>query len=462
MRVIVLYLLVGITSISNSLFAQDTTLLELNNFLAIVRNYHPVAKQAELISKQGRFAVREAKGAFDPKLVSNYNTKFFENKEYYETWNSYVSIPTTINIDFKAGFERGAGLYLNPENTTPTTGLYYAGVSIPIGQGLLASSRNVQLKQSRIEQRNLENEANAVLNNLLLDATVMYYNWYGAYAKKLVANNNFEVIQQQYQGIREMALIGERAAIDTVEMLIQLQKWANESEKADMEFMNSELLINNFLWEQDFNIGKYTPSFKTDFSLESRSEYLQPLRMHPEIQEIENKISYLELERRLNMEMIKPKLNVNYNFILAEQSHLEEHQFLSNNYKAGFDFEFPLLIRKERAKLQQTSLKQQQSELKLQQKTRILENKVDQYYNKLITLNSLIRTQEEMLTNYETLVQAEQTKFNNGESSIFLVNNRLNKMVDARQKLIQLKIDYGNALGMLYWSSCQYINNNEE
>ncbi|SKB43054.1 hypothetical protein [Dyadobacter psychrophilus] len=44
--------------------------------------------------------------------------------------------------------------------------------------------------------------------------------------------------------------------------------------------------------------------------------------------------------------------------------------------------------------------------------------------------------------NYQQLVKAEKMRFSNGESSLFLINSRENKALEARQKLIDLKAKY--------------------
>ncbi|WP_221393492.1 hypothetical protein [Dyadobacter sp. NIV53] len=55
--------------------------------------------------------------------------------------------------------------------------------------------------------------------------------------------------------------------------------------------------------------------------------------------------------------------------------------------------------------------------------------------------------------NYQKLVQAEQIRFANGESSLFLINSRENKALEAREKLIELKTKYFQTAYSLQWSA---------
>ena len=53
---------------SLSLYAQDSLkTLEVETFLALVKNYHPLAKQAALLDTEAKARLTLARGSFDPK-----------------------------------------------------------------------------------------------------------------------------------------------------------------------------------------------------------------------------------------------------------------------------------------------------------------------------------------------------------------------------------------------------------
>ncbi len=56
-----------------SIFAQDSSTLNLGLVLKQVSNFHPTVKQASLLPKQGESYLRYTRGSFDPKL-------FFQRK----------------------------------------------------------------------------------------------------------------------------------------------------------------------------------------------------------------------------------------------------------------------------------------------------------------------------------------------------------------------------------------------
>jgi hypothetical protein len=60
---------------------------------------------------------------------------------------------------------------------------------------------------------------------------------------------------------------------------------------------------------------------------------------------------------------------------------------------------------------------------------------------------------EQMVTNYTRLFVGEETRFNIGESSLFLINSRENKVLEVVQKLIEYKTKYFKGYQAVYWAA---------
>jgi hypothetical protein len=58
-----------------------------------------------------------------------------------------------------------------------------------------------------------------------------------------------------------------------------------------------------------------------------------------------------------------------------------------------------------------------------------------------------------MLGNFEKLLKAEETLLLNGESSLFLINLRENKVLETQKKLIELKTNYYKTIYTLQWAT---------
>jgi outer membrane protein TolC len=71
----------------------------------------------------------------------------------------------------------------------------------------------------------------------------------------------------------------------------------------------------------------------------------------------------------------------------------------------------------------------------------------------LITLKSQVALQDKAHKNYQALQQGEETRFQAGESSLFLINTRENKTLEALQKLQELKAKYFKVVISLQWAA---------
>ena len=105
----------------SGLFAQDQELqiLSFEEYISLVKQNHPVAKQANLILETGDAKLLKARGGFDPKVEVDFDQKVFKETEYYNLLNATFKVPTWYGIDLKAQFEENEGYYLNPQKTVP-------------------------------------------------------------------------------------------------------------------------------------------------------------------------------------------------------------------------------------------------------------------------------------------------------------------------------------------------------
>ncbi len=451
---LILYALACFWSLSlQAVSKQDT--LHLEEFYSIVLNYHPIALQAGLIAQRGELALSEARGNFDPKLVSSFSNKDFKDVDYYELWDSYLEVPTLLNVDLKAGFEKNQGTYLNPEHNLPDDGLYYAGLSIPLGQGLIHNPRRIALKQAAVTREQLYAQAAQVFNNLLFDANHVYWTWYENYRKFALADRNLQLIRERYQGIRSSVLNGEMAPIDSTEALIQIQQWENALNRSEIALKNSELLMQNFIWTDSVAIEEMLPQTTIDHS-SALDMYVNAVSNHPEWQMLLLQNTSLELDQKLKREQLKPVIDLDYQVLLGQSGSSEVGDYMVSNYKAGLRFELPVLLRKERAQLKTVNLKLQENVLKQELEFRKMSNEVRQSYNQVLNLTGMLERQRAMVTNYQRLLDGERMKFDNGESSIFLINSRENSKIKAESDLIEMISRLGTMIGRLKWSAGQF------
>jgi outer membrane protein TolC len=149
----------------------------------------------------------------------------------------------------------------------------------------------------------------------------------------------------------------------------------------------------------------------------------------------------LEIDNKLKREMIKPKLNVNYN-LLSYNSNSYSPVYSQNNYKWGVDLSFPLLLRKSRNEFKMSKLNSQNNSFELVNKNNELNFKINALKQNIGRIAEQLQNAERSVKYNKLLVDAEKLKFSNGESSLFILNSRESKWLESELKLSEYKLKF--------------------
>jgi outer membrane protein TolC len=433
--------------------AVDST-LTLDAYLGYVKQFHPLVKQANLEVSQAQAGIIAARGGFDPKIEVDYENKQFKSTEYFDLLNATFKIPTWYGIEIKAGFDQMDGVFLNPQNNTPINGLAMAGISVPIGQGLLINKRMADLKKSKIYANLSQAERDLEVANVLYEASNSYFNWYRNYNEYKLYETFLKNAEIRFNGIKGLISAGDRPVIDSIEAGILVKSRKLSLEQSRLKLIKAKLELSNFLWFENNLPLELQDGITPETELEKKVETILKtngllladidFQNHPKIKSLQNKVSILEVEKRLKGDLLKPTLNLNYNY-LSEPEFVRD--FNTVNYKYGINFSFPLFLRKERGNFKIAKFKLQDAELDLEFENQALKNKIDYQLEEIISLKSQIEITDELVDNYKTMLDAEERMFFYGESSLFLINSRENSLLSSSLQQIdtQLKFCVSNA-----------------
>ena len=431
--------------------AQDsTTVISLAEYLGYVKTYHPIVKQANLVINESEAKLMKARGGFDPKLEVDYDRKTFKNTEYYDKLNAAFKIPTWYGVEFKGNFEENTGAFLNPEATIPVDGLYSVGVSVSLAQGLLINKRMAMLKQAKLFVKQTQADRQLLVNNILYEATLSYFNWLKTYNEKRVYEDFLVNAEIRFNGIKKNYEVGEMSAIDTLEARIALNDRRLNLEKSKIKFIKSSLELSNYLWLneetpieiKDNVIPNVNTSITIDDTLNTSQFDMEQLDLenHPKMLSLDYKLQSLTVEKRLQLNNLLPKIDLQYNFL--SQTPEISRSFSTSAYKSGLNISFPLFLRKERAELKLARLKMQNAQFEIQSTKVTLKNKIDAINQELQSFIAQNNYTKVIVEDYNTMLSAEERKLFLGESSLFLVNSRESKLIDAKLKAIQLENDF--------------------
>ncbi|MBN8701785.1 MAG: TolC family protein [Bacteroidetes bacterium] len=446
--------------------ADSLSVFSLEDFLNIVKQNHPVAKQADLQKRMGEAQLLKNKGLFDPYIYSQLSQKNFNNKNYYSINENGVEMPTRIGVKLKAAYDVSEGVFLNPENSTSVNGLLSSGVSVPLLQGLFTDQRRTALKQARLYQDATVYERQLMLNNLVFDAINAYLEWALSYNQLLVYKDVLDLAQIRFDGVKSSYLFGDRAEIDTVEAFIQYQTRKADYFQAQQNYAKNSIYLSEFLWTERLTplqlaSSTYPASFSAlEEKIVIKQDSLERIITNlpytqPAIKISNYKVQFLKAERLLKIEKIKPKLDVDYNFLTESvtPNYSQLLNYNSNNYKWGFSFSFPLLVREARGDLNFTKAKMQDADYDYTFKIVEYTNKVKSYYVEFVNASNQVGFYKNIAANQFRLLNAEKSNFDSGEGSIFMINIREQNLLSARLKLVEQQIKYEKAYYSIYWSA---------
>lgn len=439
-----------------SVFGQNTmTEFSFNEFLGYVKKYHPLVKQADLKLNEAQANLMLARGAFDPKIEVEYNEKQFKTSEYYSILNSSFKIPTWYGIELKAGFDNAEGIYVNPENTLPNSGLTSLGIAVPIGQGLFINQRMTDIRKAKIARNLNAAERNLQAIEIIYEAAVSYMNWKRSFEEVKLYENYIQNALIRYKGIATLINEGDKPAIDSIEAGIVVKTRQLNLEDAKLKLTKAKLELSNYLWlENNIPLELNDNLRPEDFLTNTIKETLQinelapiDLDNHPKIKALDAKIAMLKVDRKLKANALLPKLDLSYNY-LSEPSYIDNYRF--EDYKIGLNFSFPLFLRKERGSLKLADLKIKDSEFNLQFERKNLENKIKSQQQEIVSLEKQQEYNDKLVKDFTKLLNAEDRLFEMGESSLFIINSRENSLVSSQLNEIALENRYLNAIISIY------------
>lgn len=422
--------------------------LGFDEFMTIVRTNHPVAKQAELEVLRGEANLLKSQGLFDPQAFTKVSQKYFDGTQYYSNIDGGLRLPTWFGVELKSGYEQNQGAYLDPESTTPGAGLWYAGVSVPVGRGLFIDKRRAELRNAKTFLDITESERQLMLNDLLFKSGKVYWDWFLAYNTMLVYVNAKALAEQRFEAVKQAATLGDRPFVDTLEAGIQVQNRAINLFQAELDYANTTGLLEVYLWAEgiiplELAEGTLPQPMETVAATPVQGRYYLMLdslgATHPALAQYDSRIQQLRIDKRLKQEQLKPKLNLNYNPLSEPVGGAPLAAYSIHNYKWGLQFSMPIFLRKERAELQLAKLKIQDTQLDSDLANTSLAYRASVSLNEWSTSMEQVEVYVKTVADYQSLLEAERQLFNAGESSLFMVNSRELGYINGQTKLIAMQ-----------------------
>ncbi len=451
----IIYLLLAIFCFQTVAAQDSLKTLSINELFAIIKTNHPIVLQSQININKAKAELIVAKGGFDPILKTEAAQKTFDGNTYYDYNNPELKIPTWYGIEVFTGIENVAGSRTDPTETLGKTS--YFGISVPLARNLVFDKRRAALQQAKIMQNLSVADQQSIINNLLQDASIAYWNWVLNYELLTIITNITNTGQRRLGLIKNAVINGDRPAMDSTEAVAQLQLFEYLKTDVWLAFTNAGIELSAYTWQNNnpINLPDYVkPNIneqidKTEklFNQPLENLLLAALANHPDLKVYNFKLQTLEVNKKLKFQEMLPNLNFKYQNLGKGYNVLKTATapLFNNNYNYGLSFSMPLRLSQGRGEYKIAKLKIEETLLDINLKKQSIENKIKYYYNQQQTYFNQIKLMEKNYTLYQQLLRGEEARFFNGESSLFMINSREAKVLETAQKLIEVKIKYFKA-----------------
>ncbi len=429
------------------LAAQDPAdTLSLAGFLAEVGAHHPVARQAALLEAKAAAEAQVAVGKlFDPVLSVAWDRKAFGGGEYYNYLEAGVKVPTPLGLDLTLDLSRTRGAYINPARRTPDRGLVALGVALPIGQGIISDRRRAAVAEARALRDAADGERAVIRNRLLLEATATWAAWQAATTVADLADEGRRVAVVRRDAVRQRVAAGDAAAIDTVEAALEVAR-----REATLAFALAELVaaregLEAMRWDavgRPVTLDATTrpgalPRRPPPDTARVAAWLDEALRWHPEIRRTMGRADAARATRRQALVELLPDLTAKAQR-LADRADLGgsgDFPDAGGAYAFGLEASTSLLLWSERGMAAAAGAGQEAAVLAAADAERKVGAAARTAAARLGAA-LVARAQQALAVAYAArLRDAEVTRFDAGESSLFLLTLRERTLLDESARL---------------------------
>lgn len=177
------------------------------------------------------------------------------------------------------------------------------------------------------------------------------------------------------------------------------------------------------------------------------------ISQHPLLQAANYGVAAGRLDQRLKTAGLLPEMTLGYRWLSGDRDFKQLGWALDpQNNTTQFKVSLPLFLRKERGALKLSQLKLREAQLNLAQNTLELSNKIQGLEYRAEVVQKQTEMASILVSDYQILYRAEQVKFAQGESSLFLVNNRESKYIESILKQIKTQSEWVVAQADLYFN----------
>lgn len=461
----ILLILTGLNTLLGcvrSYASEETQRLSLTLVLQSIDRHYPQVKIACLEVTKASGAFINAKGKFDPLLEAS--TRSQPAGGYINNYgDTQVTIPTLHNgVKLFAGYRNGEGNWpIYYQNyLTNSGGEYRAGLSLPLLRDRLIDKERTGLLSSAQLILMKEQDAEAVKIKIYQEAIKAYWQWVEAGLQLKTFRQLLQLAKKRQYAIEQQANQGglPRLAIsENLQQIVQREQLLNQG-----QMIFEQAGINLSLYLRDSKGNPLTPAERSLPFLSKKLTFIKEapvsLYEHPGLKKLTHYANMMKLKRNQARNELLPQLDATaYTF---KQTGTGGYPLMiPQAAMIGLSFKFPLLQRQAKGNLIQAEAKLRQI---LVEKKFLHEQLNNEFLNMLIGISrskQQMRLLQKELSLAQKVQQGETKKFYQGDSTLFLVNQREQTTTQVQLNALHAQVQLEELKARtLFFASTQKIN----
>ncbi len=429
--------------------------LLIEDVLRRVQTSYPKLGAADALRRVAAAKALEKAGAFDPFLSAGTDYIRYQDSDNPGKLKSFTSSDAGLELLTPYGIKVVTGARLNrgsvkaPLSLTGATGEYFAGVKIPILGGAGINEKAAALRQSRLGIPLADSEFDQFRLEVLLKAAQSYWDWVAAGQRLQVARDLLKLAQVRAAAVADRARAGDLPLIDITEADQEVQRRIEGLEKAERDLQKETFKLSLFLWEPDgrpapLPTAAQLPVSPTPAGAPTDEQLLaartEALERRPELQALEASRRIVEVSLDLARNQRLPALE-----LTVAPGIDTGFDGAGPTLKAGISLGLPLRQRTAEGRIREARLKLEKIELDRQLERQRIVTEVEDAASAIRQAYQRYLAAAKELELARRLEEGERLRFELGDSTLFLVNQRERASAEAAVKVITLRAEYEQA-----------------
>ncbi|MBL7715943.1 MAG: TolC family protein [Bdellovibrionales bacterium] len=421
--------------------------LQLSEVLASVEKRMPLtlAAKAQLETAQGREV--SARGVFDLRLQSqfgglseSYNQRTWDAQLTQQFWGTPLEV--------YAGWRRGQGEFRPYEgkSLTGTEGEYRTGFKLPLLRDFLTDPGRTRKDVAEAGSRAAEGDFRFRTLDLKRIASERYWDWVGSSLQLNAVIRLYRLAEERMKQVERRVHAGSAAKIEEVEAERMITQRLSQLIEAERNYQRAALELSLYLRDENGNsvvpgrpLSEVLPISTPPQAPKDLDVWIKDAQaQRGDLRSLSEQQEGLEREASLASVQRLPRLDVQFEYA-ADRGVPKAGE---TEVRGSVGLSFPIQNREARGNF----LAQQARLDQLKQNRRFLQDQVAQEvqttFSALLAAHQKAKAMAKDQELSERLANAERKRFQDGLSSLLIVNLREQAANDSVLKALEARIDY--------------------